>query len=197
MSRPRQRAKGNAAPGHLRISRPPRRGRPTERTRGTNRGTNRHTQPAHLVGDHCRCKLPQPLHSALPRSGGLCTGSMPSPGPAHRPHRLRATGNPPGITALGTGRLPHCLEKSGPPTNWHDTCSFHNATVPPGISRQPPHRNTSFEVGPPTFVPAAGCQAPDPCGHDRMLLSGSEAPLLFGSAPGAPRGADAGGPVRP
>lgn len=45
------------------------------------------------------------------------------------------------------------------------------------------HREHDIRSGASDLIPAAGCQAPDSCGHDRALLSGSEAPLLFGFRP--------------
>lgn len=115
---------------------------------------------------------------AGPRAGGR-TETGRGPRPPRRPSARQSSRGIQPCSVRNPGPHPaRSGEKTPSKTIWHDRCLLLVSLAGP----TPGSRHT-FEVGPPTFIPAAGCHAPDPCGHDRALLSGSEAPLLFGFRP--------------
>lgn len=114
-----------------------------------------------------------------------------SPVASPRPRSRRASGESSGDQRAGdrpgsrTAR-----KKTDTPTigTTRAPCSLKPAGASPAAAT-PKH---DFRSGASDLFPAAGCHAPDPRGHDRALLSGSEAPLLFGSDPGAVPGRKSG-----
>lgn len=135
------------------------------------------TPPPRSAGANCRTsRIPR----CIPRrpAGRRANGDGPLPATARPALCPQSSGGIRPCSLRSRGPIPIAAAKKCRPKRLARQMLASRIARRAG-ARQPPH----FRSGASDLIPAAGCHAPDPCGHDRALLSGSEAPLLFGFRP--------------